>query len=122
VLLLAIAAAMLLPMSQHRCQLLQNSFNSSAVLAGLEEQQQAAAAELAADTTAPELHILTIIGSNTPKHRIDNSPLPQSLPPGLRKRVRVLRANTRIGHGLEGFGAFGAKIIEVCCRNTPFEG
>jgi hypothetical protein len=115
VLLVAIAAAMLLPISQHRCQQLQNSFNSSAVLVGQQEQQQAAAAELAANNHAPQLHILTIIGSNTPQNRIDNSPLLQSLPPGLRNSVRVLRADTRIGHGLEGFGAFGAKIIEVGC-------
>jgi hypothetical protein len=100
------------PMSQHSCQLLQQSFNSSAVIAGLQVQQQAAAAA-AAGSAAPQLHILTIIGSNTPTARVDGSPLMQSLPPAVRSRVKVLRANTRIGHGLEGFGAFGAKIIEV---------
>jgi hypothetical protein len=113
VLLLAIPAGVLwqwLPMSQRNCQLLQQSFNSSAVLAGLQEQQQAAAA---AGSPAQQLHILTIVGSNTPRARIDGSPLLNSLPPPMRSRVKVLRAATRIGHGLEGFGAFGAKIIEV---------
>jgi hypothetical protein len=122
---LALSAALLLPvllgMRQQRCLLLQQSFNSSAVLEGLQQQRQAAAAATtsAAGTAAregvPQLHILTIIGSNTPKERIDNSPLLRSLPPALRHSVKVLRAYTRIGHGLEGFGAFGAKIIQVGC-------
>jgi hypothetical protein len=42
-----------------------------------------------------------------------------SLPPAVRSKVKVLKANMRIGHGLEGFGAFGAKIIEVGCNWKP---
>lgn len=118
VVLLAIPAAMIwkhMPMSQQRCQLLQQRFHSSAVLAGVQQQAvlAAAAAQSVQHSAVPELHILTIIGSNTPQGRVEHSPLLQSLPPALRHSVKVLRANTRIGHGFEGFGAFGAKIIEV---------
>lgn len=132
-LLLAAAVAMHMPfrlpapLSEGACQRLVDNFNCHAVLAGLKEQSAAAAgttttaagaaAAEARSSGAPQLHIITIAGRNTPAEKIQQSPLMRGLPPHLRPMVKVLQAETLIGHGLKGFGAFGAKIIEASCSS-----
>lgn len=99
------------PLDEGACQKLLHRFEKPAVLAGLQEQSAAAAAAVSGRPL--QLHIITIAGRNTPPERVLASPLMRSLPPHLRPLVKVLKAETRLGHGLEGLGAYGAKIIEA---------
>lgn len=96
------------------CQHLALNFNTTAVVRSL--QEQSARARQYTSSAPQKMHIVTVIGSDTPIQRMRDSPLLRGLPiaNGMRERVQVLQANTTIGHhGRKMFSAFGGKIIEV---------
>lgn len=100
------------PLDASGCQQLAADFETTAVLKGLQDHSLTAATQY--NSSAPQkLHIVTVIGKDTPFRKMKESSLLRSLPPAMRKRVWVLQANSHIGHGLKIFGAFGGKITEV---------
>lgn len=107
------------------CQQAESNFNVTAVLEELGKQSALAAAAAANGSCQQQLHIVTVISSHTSMAKVEGSALMRGLPPAMRPRVKVLQAQSRIGHGLDGFGAFGAKMIEVGIRydtNTCMQG